>query len=174
MTLLESLVALALLALVVGLLADMAMKYSRIILFSREKDATASAVTILERTAREVEQGFLLLSPAGAGPSATLSFSLVDSDEPARGEIFDFMKIPMWEPRRDTDLLEMEYQLVDNDLVRSVKKKDSAALKSVVIADVGGFSTRLEQEDRLVVVEMSIVEDRKVETLVARAYRWAR
>lgn len=172
-TLLESLVALGLLALVIGLLADMASKYSHIISFSREKDATASAVAMLERAAREVEQGFLLLSPGGASPSGVLEFSLIDSDEPSRGKV-DPGALPLWEPRREEDLLAVEYRLVDQDLVRSVRKGSGAALSSVVVPDAGGFSCRLEEDDRLVVLEMSIVEERKVETVVARAYRWAR
>ena len=162
--------ALALLALVVGLLADMAARYSSIILFSQEKDGVARAASSLQAIGREVEQGFYLLAPGSSTPSDVLAFSLVDSDKPARGDAST--ALPTWEPRRERDLLTVRYGLTDQNLVRSVTP--SELVSTVVASEISGFSCRLEEEARTVVLEASIQEDRRVKTVMVKAFRWAR
>lgn len=170
----EALVALGLLALVIGLLAGLAREYSSIVSFSASKDAISRASDGLEQLAREAEQSCDVVTPGvGAEVSDKLVFHKLNLMSTYR---FDSSTPPdylPWQPKRSTNLLTISYFLQNGDLVRQLDQSGQPAVTSVVVPGVNDFSATYPSSDSLQ-LKLSVTEKRVLRTYAMEAHRWSR
>jgi type II secretory pathway pseudopilin PulG len=164
MTLVEVLVALALLGLVIGLVADVATQYSRVLVFSQEKDKASQAITALQELAREVEQCAQLVGPTGVNENV-MTVVKVNADDPQRTEDLD-----EWDPLRAGERQTIEYRLQNQDIVRT--QTSPIGPSTVLLNGVGGFSAS-KLGSRSVRLEISIKDGQEVKTFSTVAFLWA-
>ena len=164
-TLVEALIALALLGLVIGLLADTASEYATIILFQEEKDSTAQALAGLEKLTRELETAVVITVPSGGAPTDWVEFEIVDSDSPDRAS-----DPKNWTPWRPSDRVTVSYSLSDGALLRKATK-NGVSTQSIVAPKVDGLACKLDA-DRHLEIQISVLEKRKVVTFSSTAFRW--
>lgn len=156
--------ALALLGLVIGVLADLAREYSHLIAFARAKDNTAVAVAALERMGRESEQSLSILEPAVGVSGDVLSLEVIDTDSPLR-----IQNLAGWEPDRASDRLQIRYELRERDLARV--QTGATTTEMVMASEIDGFAVSY-PDTRQVRIEISIRERQRVATFVTLAFRW--
>jgi type II secretory pathway pseudopilin PulG len=164
-TLIEALVALALLGLVIGIVADLAAKYSGLITFTRSKDNSGYALAALERMARDCEQSFRVTLPVVPGGGDVLELELIDTDSPQRTQ-----GLEAWTPTRTSDRLTVRYELRERDLVRTETSAVSTR-ETVVAQGVDGLAVQV-PDSRQVQIAISVREMRKISTYSTLAYRW--
>lgn len=162
LTLVEVLVALALLGLVIGLVADVASRYSKVLLFSQEKDKASQAITAIQELVAEVEQCAKVLAPTGTGESV-LRLVKVKADSPLRND-----DLENWRPYRPSDQETVEYLLSGTDILRSQPSVET----TILLNDANGFATSL-QTNRSIKIEISVKKGEEVKTFTGLGFVWA-
>ena len=164
----EALVALGLLALIVGMLAGMASEYSSIITFSSSQDTQTQAGEGLSQMTREVEQSCKILQPApGSQASTQVVFRKLNCASVYRYDSWTPPDYAAWEPTRDQDLITVSYALYGSDLIR----EDQSGARSVVARDVNDFSVTLPASGSLA-FQLTVLQNRRLKTFASEAYRW--
>ena len=171
----EALVALGLLALVIGLVAGLAREYSAILSFSASKDATNRAGDGLEQISREVEQSSEVVTPTmgGLGASDRLVFHKLNLSASDRYQAWVPPDYQPWQPKRSNDLLTISYFLEGGDLLRQLDQNGQPARRSVVVPGVNDFSVVYPSLD-CVQLKLSMQEKRLLRTYASEAHRWSR
>ncbi len=155
----EVLVSLALLGLAIGLLAQLANEYYRVLRFTRSQDRKLVCAETLQRIASEVS-GANLLSPNSLEVNLDhLSFELLALDSPTRFQSWTFGATPHRE--------KIDYRVVNGDLIRSA----GPTTTQTVARDIAGFSASRPSVS-YVQLRISLEQRSNVVTLQTGAHLW--
>lgn len=167
----EALVALGLLAMIIGLLAGMAAEYSSIITFSKAQDAQTQAQEGLEQMTREMEQSCQIVDPSapGAGASTQVIFRKLNAASAYRYDSWTPPDYEPWQPTRAQDLVTVSYALYGSDLVR----EEQGVGRTVVASQVNDFSATFPTPESLK-FSLTVQQNQRLKTFTSEAFRWVR
>jgi hypothetical protein len=163
LSLLETLLSLAMLGLAIGLLANLTTEYSRLIRFSGSKDQLLVACRTLEHMAQAVEESTEIVKPGLLEEDAQ---SLDLQSVQISGDRFTGWSFI---PNQPTKL--SSFYIQDGHLVGANGKSDPTP--NILARDVAGFSVSRPTQNSLD-LEISVDDRSNVKTYSLKAHQWVR
>jgi prepilin-type N-terminal cleavage/methylation domain-containing protein len=140
-TLVEALLTIALIALILGFVANICNEYARIIKFSTKKDKTViNAQMASERVKNELAEAVSILLPADGTSSSELRFERIDPCNASRLPENPSPTPASWNPADSSWKVTVRYYVEDQTLFRESTSPGRAAVIERLADGIAGFS----------------------------------
>ncbi len=147
-TLLEAIVATALMAAFLAVVGALSSRYTNLMLFDSGKERTLNVMQVaLDRIRCETRQAVNLIEPAGATIESTVTFDRIDPEASSR--------LPWppgsggWDPADPADLTRVRFHVVGGSLVREATQSDGTTRTEVLARGITGLQASIGTDQNL-------------------------
>jgi type II secretory pathway pseudopilin PulG len=148
-TLLEAIVATALMAAFLAVVGTLSSRYTNLMLFDSGKERTLNVMQVaLDRIRCETRQGVNLIEPAGATVESTVTFDRIDP-EAVNSRLPWPLGVGGWDPADPADLTRVRFHVVGGSLVREATQSDGTTRTEVLARGITGFQASIGTDQNL-------------------------
>lgn len=149
-TLIEAIVATALMAAFLAVVGTLSSRYTNLMLFDSGKERTLNVMQVaLDRIRCETRQGVNLIEPAGAALEPTVTFDRIDPEAASARLPWPLPGAGGWDPADPPDMTRVRFHVVGGSLVREATRSDGTTRTEVLARGITGFQANLGTDQNL-------------------------